>query len=66
MVMWTFLRIASSRVRGWFRQRSRDAELSDEIQAHLECLADEYARRGLSRDDARAAARRANLEESST
>jgi len=56
--MWTFLRIASSRVRGWFRQRSRDAELSDEIQAHLECLADEYARRGLSRDDARAAARR--------
>ncbi len=56
--MLTLFRIASSRVRGWLRQRRRDAELNDEIETHLDLLADEYVRRGLSRADARAAARR--------
>src|SRR5947209_8169899 len=56
--MLTLFRIASSRARGWFRQRRRDAELGDEIQAHLDLLTDEYVRRGMARDAARAAARR--------
>jgi predicted permease len=54
----TFIRVALSRVRGWLRQRHRDAELGDEIQAHLDLLTDEFVRRGLSQDEARAAARR--------
>jgi predicted permease len=56
--MLTFIRIAVSRVRGWLQQRHRDAELGDEIQAHLDLLTDEFVRRGLSQDEARAAARR--------
>src|SRR5947208_17103339 len=56
--MLTLFRIASSRVRGWFRQRQRDAELGDEIQTHLDLLTDEYMRSGMSHDAARAAARR--------
>src|SRR5207244_8004769 len=56
--MLTFIRVAASRVRGGFRQRRRDAELVDEIQAHLDLLTDEYVRSGMSRDAACAAARR--------
>ena len=56
--MLTFIRIAGSRVRGWLQQRHRDAELGDEIQAHLDLLTDEFVCRGLSQDEARAAARR--------
>ena len=51
--MLTFIRVAASRVRGWFRQRRRDAELVDEIQAHLDLLTDEYVRSGMSRDAVR-------------
>jgi predicted permease len=52
------LRVVASRLRGWFSQRQRDADLRDEIQAHLDLLTDEYVGRGLTRDHARAAARR--------
>ena len=40
------------------RRRRDDADLNDEIQAHLDLLVDENLRRGLSLADARAAARR--------
>jgi predicted permease len=40
-------------------RRSVDSELSREIAAHLRLLEDEFTRRGMSTEDARAAARRA-------
>src|SRR5262245_39761138 len=43
---------------GAFRRRRGDADLSREIDAHLEALAGEHARHGMPRDEARAAARR--------
>ncbi len=52
------LRTAWSRVLGTFRSRRGDAALSDEIQAHLDLLAAEHERRGLSPVAARAAAPR--------
>jgi predicted permease len=53
------LRVILSRVLALFwRRGARDASLNDEIQDHLDLLADEYVRRGLAIDDARAAARR--------
>jgi predicted permease len=55
----TALRVLLSRVLGLFVARRRDQELTDEIEAHLDLLAEEHLRRGLSREDARAAARRA-------
>ena len=55
----TALRVLAARVRGLWSRRRGDAELDDDIQAHLDLLTEEYVHRGLSRDDARAAARRA-------
>jgi predicted permease len=52
------LRLLISRIVALFTKRRRDAELNDEIQAHLESLTDENVKRGLSIDQARAAARR--------
>ncbi len=52
------LTVIARRIAGLFKTRRRDAELNDEIEMHLDLLADEYVRRGLSRADARAAARR--------
>ena len=40
------------------RSRKVDRDLHDEIETHLDLLADELVRRGMTRDDARAAARR--------
>jgi putative ABC transport system permease protein len=40
------------------RGRAVDAELSDEVQSHIDHLTDEYVRRGLTRDNARRAALR--------
>ncbi len=40
------------------RSRNVDRDLHDELDAHLDLLTDEFVRRGMSRDDARAAARR--------
>lgn len=47
-----------SRVAGLFSLQRRERELDEELGAHLEALADENIRRGMSPDDARAAARR--------
>ena len=52
------LRVLVSRVRSLFTGRRLDAELDEEIGTHLALLAEEHERRGLSADDARAAARR--------
>jgi predicted permease len=52
------LRLLVSRIVALFTKRRRDAELNDEIQAHLESLTDENVNRGMSIDQARAAARR--------
>jgi predicted permease len=52
------MKVFARRLAGWFMTDRRDAELDDEIEAHLELLVDEYVRRGLTPDDARAAARR--------
>ena len=54
----TPLRILLSRVLALFTKRRHDAELDDEIQTHLELLAEQHVRRGMSAPDARAAARR--------
>ena len=54
----TALRILATRVAAFFRGRRSDAELDEDFQAHLELLAEDYVRRGLSPKDARAAARR--------
>ena len=52
------LRTLIARIRALFCRRRHEEGLADEIAAHLELLAAEYRRRGLSLDDARAAARR--------
>jgi putative ABC transport system permease protein len=46
------------RLRALFGRQRRDAELATEIQIHLDELADEHRRRGLSSGESRAAARR--------
>ncbi len=53
------LRAWLARLSGLFRGASRDRALSDEIQAHLEHLADDLVDRGMSRPEALAEARRA-------
>jgi predicted permease len=53
------LRAAIGRVLSLFQRRRIDADLDDEVRAHLELLASEYERRGLSGGQARLAARRA-------
>jgi predicted permease len=53
------MRSLLSRVRSLFFQRSLDARLDEEVQSHLEALAAEHVRRGMSPHDARLAARRA-------
>jgi predicted permease len=52
-------RIFFRRVVSLFRRRQLDADLDEEVRAHLDLLAVEYERRGMSTPDARAAARRA-------
>src|SRR6185436_6450061 len=47
-----------SRIHGLFGKQRRDADLATEIQVHLDQLADDHVRGGMSRDAARAAARR--------
>jgi putative ABC transport system permease protein len=54
----TTLRELGSRIRGLIHKRRRDADLNDEVAAHLDCLAEENVRRGMSPQDARNAARR--------
>jgi predicted permease len=52
------VRALLARVAALFATRRLDAELDEEIRAHLDLLADEHERLGLSPADARAAARR--------
>jgi predicted permease len=52
------LRQFMSRLFPSFRRRWSDADLGEEIHAHLDLLADEHVRRGMSREAARALARR--------
>src|SRR2546426_7021412 len=54
----TTVRSALARVRGVFASRRRDEELDEELRGHLDLLADEHQRRGLSRADAERAALR--------
>ena len=53
------LRSIARRIRARFGGRALDAALDEEVRGHLELLAAEYEGRGLSRDQARLAARRA-------
>ena len=53
------VRVLLSRMLDLLLRRRRDARLNDEVAAHLGLLADEYVAGGMSRDDARLAARRA-------
>ena len=52
-------RRALARVRELFGRARIERELGDEIQHHLDLLTDDFVRQGLSRDEARRAARRA-------
>ena len=56
--MQTF-RTVIARAASLWRRRQLDADLNDEVGTHLELLTDEYVRRGLTRQQARLAARRA-------
>ena len=47
-----------SRLKGFALGRRHETQLDDEVEFHLAMLADDYARRGMTPDDARTAARR--------
>jgi len=51
-------RVAIHRIRGFFGKRSPDTELDVEFRAHLELLAEENIRKGMTPEEARYAARR--------
>jgi predicted permease len=53
------MRTLLSRLRALFRRDQLDADLDGEVREHLELLAADYRRRGLTVDEARHAARRA-------
>jgi hypothetical protein len=55
----TALRVLIARLLARPTKGGGEVRLNEAIEAHLELLTDEYLRRGLSRDEARAAARRA-------
>jgi predicted permease len=54
----TRLRVLGWRLCALFARSRRDDALTEEIQAHLDLLAEQHLRRGLSPDEARLAARR--------
>lgn len=55
----TWLRVMAVRIRESFAKLRLDAELDEELQAHLELLAEENMRGGMSAEEARRAARMA-------
>jgi putative ABC transport system permease protein len=57
-IVMTPMRVLLSRLVALIARRRREAELTDEIQAHLDALTEDHVRRGLSLANARAAARR--------
>lgn len=54
----TILREFASRLRGLFAKDRRDAELEDELSAHLDMIAQEHIRNGMPPQEAHQAARR--------
>jgi len=52
------LRTFAAKMRGFLRGPRRDAEFDDEIQQHLQLLAERFVAKGMSREEAMAAARR--------
>jgi putative ABC transport system permease protein len=52
------LRSFAAKLRGFLRGQRRDAEFDDEIQEHLQLLAERFVAQGMSREEAAAAARR--------
>ena len=52
------LRAFAARALGLFAPRKRDSDFDQEVQAHLQLLADRFVAQGMSREDAVAAARR--------
>ncbi len=52
------MRMLWSQIRALFRQRALDERLDEEVQAHLDALAADYERRGLTPEQARHAAHR--------
>ncbi len=59
MMLFTKARVFASRLLEGVRRGSRDDRLSEEIETHLELLTNEFVAKGLTRADARIAARRA-------
>jgi len=47
------IRILISRLKGLFAGQQQDQELNDELQAHLEMLAEENRRKGMPEEEAR-------------
>ena len=56
--MWTRLRASVSRLRFVWTRRRLDADARQEMDAHLDLLAERYIRQGMSPDEAYTAARR--------
>src|SRR5438045_8809492 len=52
------LRAFTAKVRGFLRERRHDGEFDDEIQEHLQSLAERFVAQGMGREEAAAAARR--------
>ncbi len=59
MTLFTRAQVLMSRVADGILRRRRDSRLTEEIATHLELLTNDFVARGLTPDDARAAARRA-------
>jgi hypothetical protein len=55
--MFGWLRVAASRIRGWFTIRRLDEDFQQELDSHLALLTEENLRRGLVPEQARRAAR---------
>lgn len=54
----SWLRAFAVRVLGLFASRKQDSDFQQEVQAHLQLLADRFVAQGMSYEDAKAAARR--------
>src|ERR1041384_4958809 len=52
------LRAFAAKVRGFLRGRRRDVEFDEEMQEHLQLLAEKFVAQGMTREEAAAAARR--------
>ncbi|HEY3937535.1 MAG TPA: ABC transporter permease [Bryobacteraceae bacterium] len=52
------LKAVFARIRGSLRRRTFEADLDEELEAHLALLAERFVRRGLTPDEARSAARK--------